>query len=184
MRSIHKVDQFLPAELSRPNTVVHLHGSVVDPTNMVLTTKDYIERYANDHRTGDARLENRTLTFLEHLFGHHTVLFIGYGLEELEILEYVVRKARPQDKGASNEPRHYLLHGFFSHETTLLRSMENYYLRECGIQLIPFLRDQKDWDQLLEVLEDFARRMPASAPLVLRQAQILEDLAREMEPLA
>jgi hypothetical protein len=183
IRSIYEVSNFLPAALTQPNTVVHLHGSVADPRGMVLTTHDYIRLYANDHRTGDATNENRTLTFLEHLFEHHTVLFVGYGLEELEILEYVILKARRQTGVASNEARHFLLQGFFSHETTVLRSMETYYLTECGIQLIPFLRDQKGWDQLLDVLENFAQRMPTSTPLALQQAQILETLAGEMEPL-
>jgi len=183
MRSIYYVDDFLPAALTQPNTVIHLHGSVADPSRMVLTTHDYIERYANDHRTGNASTENRALTFLEHLFEHHTVLFIGYGLEELEILEYVILKARRQASAADNEARHFLLQGFFSHETTLLHNMETYYLRECGIQLIPFLRDHKDRDQLLDVLEDFAQRVPASAPLVLQNEQVLESLAREMELL-
>jgi len=183
MRSIHNVNDFLPAALTQPNTVVHLHGSVAEPSGMILTTRDYIRRYVNDHRTGDATTENRTLTFLEHLFEHHTVFFIGYGLEELEILEYVIRKAQPQPRTADNEARHYLLSGFFSHEATLRSSMAGYYSRECGIQLISFLRDQKDHAQLLEVLEDFAQRMPASAPLVLQQEQELEVLARDMELL-
>jgi len=183
IRSIYEVSKFVPAALTQPNTVVHLHGSVLDSEHMVLTTHDYIEHYANDHRTGDATNENRTLTFLEHLFKHHTVLFVGYGLEELEILEYVILKARRQTVVANNEARHFLLHGFFSHETTLLRSMETYYLTECGIQLIPFLRDEKGWDQLLDVLENFAQRMPTSTLLALQQAQILETLASEMEPL-
>ncbi len=184
MRSIYNVNEFLPATLTQPNTVIHLHGSVADPSGMILTTRDYIRRYANDRRTGDSATENRVLTFLEHLFEYHTVLFIGYGLEELEILEYVIRKAPRQPRTADSEARHYLLSGFFSHEATLLSSMQAYYMRECGIQLIPFLRDQKDHEQLLEVLEDFAQRMPASAPLVLQQEQELEDLARDMEPLA
>ena len=145
---------------------------------------DYIQRYANDRGTGGSATENRALTFLEYLFEQHTVLFIGYGLEELEILEYVILKARRQPNTANNEARHYLLSGFFSHQSTLLSSMQDYYLRECGIQLIPFLRDQKDHHQLLEVLEDFAERMPASAPLVLQEEQELEHLARDMEPFA
>jgi SIR2-like domain len=183
MHSIYNVNDFLPAVLTQSNTVVHLHGSIADPKSMILTTRDYVKRYANDHRTGDAGVENRALTFLEHLFGHYTVLFIGYGLEELEILEYVILKARRQANTAENEARHFLLQGFFSHEATLLRHLETYYLRECGIQLIPFLRDHKDRDQLLDVLEDFAQRMPASAPLVLGQQQLLEALAHEMELL-
>jgi len=183
MQIIYKVNDFLPALLTQSHTVVHLHGSVVDRTSMILTTRDYIERYANDHRTGDASGENRALTFLEHLFRHYIVLFIGYGLEELEILEYVILKAKPQAKAGANEARHFLLQGFFSHEATLWRHMETYYSRECGIQLIPFLRDRKDHEQLLDVLESFAQRIPASGPLMLRQEQVLEDLAREMELL-
>lgn len=183
MRSVYSVNDFLPVALTRSHTVIHIHGSVADPASMVLTTRDYLKLYANDHHTGDPSTENRTLTFLEHLFEHYTVLFIGYGLTELEILEYVILKAKGKSSGVEREARHYLLEGFFSHETTLLRSMETYYLRECGIQLIPFLRDQKDRDQLLDVLEEFAQKMPVSAPLVLQQKQTLEDLAREMEPL-
>jgi hypothetical protein len=183
MRTIYNINDFVPAVLAGQNTVVHLHGSADDPTGMILTTHQYIQRYANDHRTGDAFAENRALTFLEHLFEHYTVLFVGYGLAELEILEYVILKARRTDKAADNEARHYLLDGFFSHETTLLHSMEAYYLRECGIQLIPFLKDLRDREQLIDVLEGFAQSMPASALLILQQAQILEGLAREMEPL-
>jgi SIR2-like domain len=183
MRSIYNVNDFLPAVLTQANTVVHLHGSVVDPSSMILTTRDYIKRYANDHRTGDASSENRALTFLEHLFKNYTVLFIGYGLEETEILEYVILKAKPERNAAHNEARHFLLQGFFSHEAALLRRLETYYLRECGIQLIPFLRDQKDHEQLLEALEDFAQSIPASAPLMLLEEHVLEQLAREMELL-
>jgi len=155
IRVIHKVEELLPAALNQPNTVIHLHGSLRDPKRMVLTTLDYLQHYANDRMSGDPYVENRVLTFLDHLFRHRTVLFIGYGLDELEILEYVILKARPHASTAQ-EARHFILQGFFSHETELVRSMKTYYL-EFGIQLIPFLRDSKNWDQLIDVLEEFAR---------------------------
>lgn len=182
MRVIHKVNDFLPAALAQPDTVIHLHGSVLDPLGMVLTTRHYVERYANDHRTGNPSTENPTLTFLEYLFANYTVLFVGYGLEELEILEYVILKAREQ-REEENEVRHYLVQGFFSHEQTVVRSMEQYYRRECGIQLIPFLRDQKNHDQLIEVVEHFSKKMHAREPLLLELGHQLEQLAGEMEPL-
>ena len=175
IRVVHKVEELLPAVLSEPNTVIHLHGSLLAPKGMILTTQDYVRHYANDRLSGEAIEENRVLTFLEHLFKYKTVLFIGYGLEELEILEYVIVKAGASAGSSGREARHYIIQGFFSHEGELLRSLKSYYL-ECGIQLIPFLRDQKDWDQLLEVLEEFARLMPASAPLVLQKAQEMESL--------
>ena len=80
MRSIYESNDFVPAVLTQPNTVIHLHGSVANPSGMILTTHDYIQRYANDRVAKGSAPENRALTFLEHLFEHHTVLFIGYGL--------------------------------------------------------------------------------------------------------
>lgn len=176
IRVVHKVDELLPALLSEPNTVIHLHGSLRDPAGMILTTHDYVGHYANDRLSGDPRKENRVLTFLDFLFKNKTVLFVGYGLEELEILEYVILKAGRPAGTPGREPRHYILQGFFSHEEALFQSLRSYYLSECDIQLIPFRRDDKDWDQLLDVLEDFALRIPASDPLVLQKRQEMEEL--------
>jgi hypothetical protein len=87
------------------------------------------------------------------------VLFVGYGLDELEVLEYVIGKARLTGEPGHREMRHFLLQGFFSHEHEVARSLVPYY-RECGIELIPFLRDNLDWDQLIDVLEKL-RAAPA-----------------------
>jgi hypothetical protein len=176
MRVVHKVSDLLPGLLSEPDTVIHLHGSIRDPAGMVLTTHDYVRHYANDRSSGNVQVENRVLTFLDFLFKNKTVLFIGYGLDELEILEYVILKAVRPAGVQGREPRHYILQGFFSHEEELLRSLKSYYLSECDIQLIPFRRDEKDWEQLVDVLEDFAQRIPTSAPLALQKAQEMEEL--------
>ena len=114
--------------------------------------------------------ENYVLTFLAHLFTHKTVLFVGYGLEELEILEYVILKARTT---RGMERRHFLLQGFFSHERELMVSLGIYY-HECGIHLIPFLKDQEGWDQLLHVLESFGQSVPASSSVVLQEFKKIE----------
>jgi hypothetical protein len=175
MRIIYKVDELLPSALSEPNTVIHLHGSLLDPPDMILTTQDYVRHYANDRMSNDPAKENRVLTFLEHLFRYKRVLFIGYGLDELEILEYVILKARPSSIHSKPEVKHHIIQGFYSHQMELVRSLQSYYL-DCGLQLIPFRLDNKDWDQLLEVLEGFALQIPASEPLVLQKAQEMEEL--------
>ena len=66
--------------------VIHIHGSVLDRASMVLTTRDYVDRYASHQPNGREEWENPYLSFLQHLFRRRSVLFIGYGLEELEIL--------------------------------------------------------------------------------------------------
>jgi SIR2-like domain len=176
IRVVHRVDDLTPEVLGQANTVIHLHGSLREPKGMILTTQDYVTHYANDRLGNDPAQENRVLTFLDYLFTNRTVLFIGYGLEELEILEYVILKARRPPGAPEKEARHYILQGYFSHEEALMRQLKSYYLKECGIELIPFLRDERDFDQLIDVLEEFARLVPASTPLIIEKALEMEGL--------
>jgi hypothetical protein len=170
----YKTEDLTAAHLNEENAVIHLHGSVKHPEGMVLTTQQYVQHYANDRRRTEADAENIVLTFLEHLFRYKTVLFIGYGLDELEILEYIIVKKRmPATPGL--QPRHFLLQGFYSHERELMVSMRTYY-RECGVELLPFLKDQRGWDQLIDVLETFGRLVPASSPLLLQEFKDMEAL--------
>jgi hypothetical protein len=54
-------------------------------------------------------------------------------------------------------------------------NMRTYY-RECDIELVPFLKDQGGWEQLVSVLESWSRDLPASAPLVSQQLKVMESL--------
>ena len=168
----HRPEELTVSNLNQENVVIHLHGSVKNPGGMIMTTPDYVHHYANERRASDGIQENYVLTFLAHLFTHKTVLFVGYGLEELEILEYVILKARTT---RGMERRHFLLQGFFSHERELMVSLEIYY-HECGIQLIPFLNDQDGWNQLLHVLESFGQSVPASSSVVLQEFKEMKAL--------
>ena len=160
-------EDFTASNLNQKNVVFHLHGSAKNPSGMILTTPQYVQHYANDRRSNTDHPENRVLTFLEYLFQNKTVLFVGYGLEELEILEYIIVKARPIDTRRI-QPRHFLLQGFYSHERELMTSMRAYYL-ECGIGLLPFLKDQDGWAQLTNVLQSFGDLIPASTPMVSQE---------------
>ena len=57
-------------------------------------------------------------------------------------------------------------------------NMRSYY-RQCGIELLPFLRDQKNWRQLIDVLAAFGQTVPGSSPLVLQQFKEMEALLNE-----
>lgn len=160
--------------LEVPNAVFHIHGSITDPDNMVLTTADYLRRYASHGIDGNGGRENPFLTFLQKLFELKNVLFIGYSLSELEVLEYVLQKAgtKPLDGLA---PKHYILQGFYSHELELARSLEGYFL-SLGVGLLPFSKDENNWGQLIHVLEDLVVKLPSGMPLAL-------PVLREMEGL-
>lgn len=140
-KMIHRPQHFTAANFQEQDCVVHLHGVVSHPKEMVVTTGDYVRRYANDRHQDDE--ENTILTFLEYLFSQRTVLFVGYGLEELEVLEYIIMKARASNR--RGEAKHFIIQGFFSFERDLCQAMQKYFLNECGVELIPFLRDEQDW---------------------------------------
>lgn len=157
----------------KPNMVLHLHGSVDVIDSMILTTEHYVRHYANDRRNGVE--ENRVLTLLDELFERYSCLFIGYGLDELEILEYVIsNKRRPIT--SQRELKHFLLQGFFSHERVLMRELRTYYSAQCRITMIPYLRDELDWDQLLDVIDYFAREIPIGDVQVSARLASMTDL--------
>jgi hypothetical protein len=154
------------------DTVIHLHGSVKDPESMIVTVSDYLHHYANDRINDD---ENQVLTFLEKLFQQRCVLFIGYGLDEYDILEPIIMKAKIGLN--SCEIRHYILQGFFSHEQRLFELLQTYY-HTLGIELLPFRRDEKDREQLVDVLVSFAEQIPASTPYVMQELDDMDALLK------
>ena len=157
------------------STVTHLHGSLFEPDEMALTTRSYIERYA-DRRQSNGENLNQTQVFLEDLFRMKSILFVGYGLDELEILEYVILKGKQQLAEGSRVARHFILQPFFSHELEIAKAIAAYFENECGVTLIPFLRDVLDYAQLIEVLEDFAREISASPLLDAERRYAMEQL--------
>jgi hypothetical protein len=92
----------------------------------------------------------------------------------MEVLEYIIQKSSPISK-SNEQPRHYVLQGFFTHELDLARSLESYF-NEFGIGLIPFARDEHDWEQLATVIEHLAKEIPFSAPLNLSKRLDMEAL--------
>lgn len=169
-RIIYKKEDFRADQLSSADTVIHLHGSAHDYNSMIITANDYAEHYARD-RIGD---ENPVPTFLTHLFSQKTALFLGYGLEELEILQYICNS---QTRSQVRKSKHYLLQGFLSYELPLANHMYSYY-QDLGIELIPYARDEHDWWQVAHVLKEFAKQIPAQPILPI---EIRSEMGRLLD---
>ena len=58
-----------------------------------------------------------------------------------------------------------MLQPHFSHDLEIANHLSDYYKNECGITLLPYLRDENNHLQLLNVLEHFAQKIPVSSPL-------------------
>ena len=172
----YKKEDLILANLDTKNAVFHIHGYVHHRNSMILTTPQYLERYAS-HSIRQGGNENPFLTFLEFLFKLKNVLFIGYGLEEFEILEYVLQKGIKPNNNKLEEPQHYVLKGFFSHELELARSFESHF-KQFGIGLLPYSKDHHNRNQLLKVMDYFAKEIPAGPGLVLSERFEMENLLK------
>ena len=158
-----------------PNSVFHIHGSILDSRSMVRTTDEYLVRYANHKFKKGAAEENAFLTFLEKLFKLKAILFIGYSLSELEVLEYVLQKKGQDINREGTEQKHFILQGFFTYEVELAKSLKVYFAK-FGVELIPFSRDENNWDQLANVIEYLALELTIGNPLAVATLQEMKGL--------
>ncbi len=131
--------------------VIHFHGSVNDEKNVVMTIVDYMKYYKYD---------SEPAALLEEIFEKYIVLFIGYGLEEYEIIEFLISKSYTE----KTELRHFMLYPMFGKNNNLLKFYQEYY-RDLGIQLIPYSIDKNGYDQLAIVINKWAKQIgPISRP--------------------
>lgn len=148
---IYARGNFVAAHLDTPGTVVHLHGAVSDQNTMVVSTKDYLEHY-------DDPLVKE---FLGDLFLRKTVLFIGYGLEEAEILEHILRRGGVTDDA---ERKRFALQGYYLSQTPLYENLHSYYRKSFGVHVIGFVRDHADYGQQETIFRDWAPKIVVKPP--------------------
>jgi hypothetical protein len=146
---------FSPAQLLLDDTVIHLHGRCTDPSSMVISTHQYLEHYRS-FQTRDEE-ENPVPLLLRNLFRDNCVMFMGYGLKELEILEYVMSKGlRPTD--SSRQPSHYILLAFDpAHE--LRKNLITEYFQSFGVEVLAYA-DDASHARTVDVIERLADSLP------------------------
>lgn len=136
------------AELEKDRSVIHVHGSTYDQGTMIVSTRDYLRHYQND----------AVREFLVHLFRERTVLFVGYGLEEIEIIEYLVHTATAAS--GSVPIGHYWLYPVLARDHELLGYLTNYYRSHLGVQLIEYSIDRRGHSELMDVITSWSSKMP------------------------
>lgn len=144
------------ALLAERGAVIHLHGSYTDPKSMVISLKHYIEHYADP----------RVQAFLSAMFKNHTVLFVGYGLAELEVLDNIIRSNESLRSGTS-EPRHFLLYPCRSTESAQTRFIKRFFHDQCGVRVIPYLIDAKGYQEVIEVFKGWSSELDVRDPTTL-----------------
>ncbi len=136
---------------SEPNYeyLYHIHGHIDKPGSLVLTVSEYLERYKKD---------NYVVKFLEKIFTEeYTVLFVGYGLGELELLEYIATKIKEKKQKEQNKVKNkkYLLLPLYAGDKNILK-IEKQYFEGLGIEVIPFQKDKRGYAQLEKVIKNWS----------------------------
>ena len=153
-------------KLDKQGNVIHLHGCVKNPEKMVIATKDYLKHYSN----------KQVQDFLEYLFENKTVLFLGYGLEEFEILEYILKYGVIKDGvKKAKVKRFFMLQGFFDAEKSLYGTLKHYYMDSFSVELIGFRRDEKNYKQQIDILEKWAENISFKPLALSDEAKYMGD---------
>lgn len=142
---IYKVEHLKEDNIDRVN-LYHLHGCILEPLSVVFTLHSYFKQYRYTHSFNK---------FLKKIFQEYTILFLGYGLAELELLEYLFLQF---DKTDSHVLRHFMLTGFNSGEERILEFEQRYY-GQMGINVLAYRKDVKGYNQLVDVLREWSKRM-------------------------
>lgn len=115
-----------------------IHGCINDLSQKVMTSREYIERYREDKGLKG---------FLKNLFQKYTVLFVGVGMQEFEILEHCLGNR-------SAPPKHFSFVDTRFGEENLLRVRNNYF-KDIGVQTIPYYLDFQDYNRLILILKNW-----------------------------
>jgi hypothetical protein len=148
---VYDREKFFAKLLNEPGTVVHLHGAISKPETMIVTTKDYLEHY--DH-------EN-VQEFLGELFEKKTILFLGYGLEEAEVLEHILRRGSVKP---TRDRRRFALQGFFLSQKPLYENLHTYYKKSFGVHLLGFVRDHENYKRLEAIIKTWTNQIVVRKP--------------------
>lgn len=163
------LEEFEESSLVTNNFLVHLHGSIADENTLIASTSSYLELY-RDKRNQDK---------LNLLFKNQTVVFIGYSLEELEILDLIIRTSTPKTNNEES-PKFFLVLSLLSHEKEILKHLRIYY-SQLGVTLLPYSRDQKGYLALTDVLEKWTRELQEiiQQPSRVDHQALLDDLSKK-----
>lgn len=170
---IDEKDKFLANKLDNPGNIIHLHGSVNNHSYMVLTSYNYLEHYRSKN----------VQHFLRELFKRKTVLFIGYGLEETEILEHFLRKGNASSMVDSNIKsfKRFALQPYFKYQKPLFEKLHKYYNQTFGVYLMGYSRDSHDYKQLELILKTWSTQIQVRPPALTDDLEFMDEVLNSEE---
>lgn len=159
-------DQDFDYENIDQTKLYHIHGSIKKPEEMVLTLENYFDRYQQSSRLHG---------FLNKVFAEYSILFIGYGLGEFEILDYLFTKFA---KGSGQQ--HFTLLPFYTGEESLLK-LQQYYYRTMKITVVAYRADDAGHARLSDVVKEWVKEIKRKSIDLTRRYKEIDAFVKDME---
>lgn len=123
------------------NAIYQIHGSYQSAESYsIITMSNYLKHYS-----GDADLSK----FLRKIFNEYIVIFIGYGMEEFEVLRELIVKTK----------EHHVLVSAYLGDANLLRIRKEYFRKAFGINAHGYYLDVNGYDRLYDVIDSWVKKI-------------------------
>jgi hypothetical protein len=152
---------FNPSDIDRTK-LYHIHGLISHRNSLVFTVPQYIQRYSNE----------RFRKFLETIFEKYIVLFVGYGMSEFELLDFLIVKFDP-DKGKKS--KHFILLPFYNGEKNILE-FEQFYYNSMGISVLGYEKDELGYGQLYNVIKRWSSEIKQTSTYLYDSLKDIDEV--------
>jgi hypothetical protein len=153
--------KMMKAELIQRETVYQIHGSIDQLDSLVFTVPAYLERYRNGTTFAE---------FLNSVFDDNVVLFLGYGLAEFEVLDYVITRF----DSPTHTQKRYTLQPYYKGDEDLLL-FDAYYFNRLHIDVIPYEKDARGFEQLYDVLDEWGREIDRQTTYLSERMALIDE---------
>jgi hypothetical protein len=158
---VYDVRDFNPSNIFL-GKLYKIHGTIDAEKSVVFTVPKYLERYKNIN----------IIRFLETIFREYTIVFLGYGLEEFEILDFLITKFGEYGDSPT-ELKHWIVLPYYQGEDYLWDYDKDYF-RPLGINVVGFEKDIDGYSQLYKVIKKWRKE-------ITELSIIPHEMVKEME---
>ena len=131
-------------------------GKPEDIETLVFTTEKYLNRYR----------DSKYIEFLTQLLATKTVLFLGYGFNEFELIDHLFSKTTTK--------KTFILEGYFSNEDDLYNVKKSYY-ESIGITLLSYNKDKDGFRRQYSIIDNWTNQLYLNS---LMSSRIFDEIDR------
>ncbi len=161
----------LPVEFVRKldrNKLYKIHGTISNKKSHVCTVPQYLNQYNDEN----------LIKFLRGIFAEYIILFIGYGMEEFELLDFIFMK---YDGKKNKELKHYILQRIKSNDEIDLYKA---YYNQFGISVIPYIVDNTNNNQLYHIIQNWAAEIKEKSDYLNDSYKRIKEIIDEFDDSA